>query len=112
LSVGEVSFLRAKLDDRLYKTLLILKSGEIVHVNLTQQELDELVQKVELHMDDYGAKIYRTSIVGGKGTCLQEHVPVDKVPVPTEESIDSSPELPDTPLDSMLDDLTTNPTEG
>ncbi len=47
LSVGDVSFMRAKLDDRLYKTMLILKSGEIVHINLTQVELDELTSKIE-----------------------------------------------------------------
>jgi len=59
LSVGDVSFMRAKLDDKLYKTILILKSGEIVHVNLTQVELDELVRKVELCMDEYNASTKR-----------------------------------------------------
>jgi hypothetical protein len=90
LSVGEVSFLRAKLDDRLYKTLLILKSGEIVHVNLTQQELDELVRKVELVMDNYGATLKKELTAG------------QPLEGPSKQPADSPDQ---TSIDTMLDDL-------
>ncbi len=105
LSIEDVSFLRAKLEDRLHKTLLILKSGEIVHVNLTQAELDELVEKVTYSMthrdfSNVSIKVDKSEVRG-----LGVPYAADGCGIPSGGSGLKPTPSPET-IDEMLDDLT------
>jgi hypothetical protein len=123
LAISDVSFVRAKLEDRLYKTIVILNSGEIVHMNLTQDELSELCEKVQFNMERSGiytpkpeAKVAKEGSTELGNTILLCKDPKSIQSPPTGAEVPVSPidDLLSAEIDSMLDNLETDPvkTEG